>query len=159
MRLLLYPNGMPQLKKGGCVSGFMLRLFVVLAWLVYPLPIYALDLAVKVDGLEKKLEHNVLAYLSVEQERQRESLNEARLRLLHDKAEEEIKAALRPFGYFDVKVIPSMSKVGEGYKVLYKVDPGSVVKFSDVDYKLFGEGADDPQLQKVVLLDYAHAYT
>jgi translocation and assembly module TamA len=144
----LIPKDVYQVKIGGYVSDFMWQLIIILAWLLCPLPLYALDLVVKVDGLEKKLEHNVLAYLSVEQERQRESLNEARLRLLHDKAEEEIKAALRPFGYFKPTVTASMSKTEEGFSVSYKVNPGAAVKFSDVDFKLFGEGADDPQLKK-----------
>ena len=47
------------------------------------MPLHALDVTIKVDGLEKELEENVLAYLSVARERQRESLSAARLRLLH----------------------------------------------------------------------------
>jgi translocation and assembly module TamA len=126
----------------------MRQLIVFLVWLMCSLPLYALDLDIEVDGLEKKLKQNVLAYLSVERERQRESLNPARLRLLHNKAEEEIRAALRPFGYFKPKIIPSMVESEQGFKLTYQVDPGPGVKLSGVDFKVYGEGADDPQLKK-----------
>jgi translocation and assembly module TamA len=126
----------------------MRQFIVILAWLLCPLPLYALDLVIEIEGLEKKLKQNVLAYLSVERERQRESLNAARLRLLHNKAEEEIKAALRPFGYFKPTVYSSMDDTEQGFKLSYQVDPGPAVKLSDVDFKLYGQGADDPHLRK-----------
>ncbi|MEW8035839.1 MAG: autotransporter assembly complex family protein [Candidatus Thiodiazotropha sp.] len=117
-------------------------------WVLCPLPLHALDVVVKVDGLEKKLEENVLAYLSVARERQRESLNAARLRLLHDKAEAEIGAALRPFGYFKPGVNGSLVRTDQGFLLSYQVEPGPPLKLSAVDFSLLGEGADDPQLVK-----------
>ncbi|MEW8584906.1 MAG: POTRA domain-containing protein, partial [Candidatus Thiodiazotropha sp.] len=112
------------------------------------MPLLALDVAITVEGLEKKLEENVLAYLSVERERQRESLNAARLRLLHDKAEAEIEAALRPFGYFKPSVSGSMLRTDQGFLLSYQVEPGPPLKLSEVDFRLLGEGAEDPQLVK-----------
>ncbi|MES9836419.1 MAG: autotransporter assembly complex family protein [Candidatus Thiodiazotropha sp.] len=126
----------------------MRRLILILIWVLCPLPLHALDVVVKVDGLEKKLEENVLAYLSVARERQRESLNAARLRLLHDKAEAEIGAALRPFGYFKPGVNGSLVRTDQGFLLSYQVDPGPPLKLSAVDFSLLGEGADDPQLVK-----------
>ncbi|MEW8456709.1 MAG: autotransporter assembly complex family protein [Candidatus Thiodiazotropha sp.] len=117
-------------------------------WVLCPLPLHALDVVVKVDGLKKKLEENVLAYLSVARERQRESLNAARLRLLHDKAEAEIGAALRPFGYFKPGVNGSLVRTDQGFLLSYQVEPGPPLKLSAVDFSLLGEGADDPQLVK-----------
>ncbi|MBT3046089.1 MAG: outer membrane protein assembly factor [gamma proteobacterium symbiont of Ctena orbiculata] len=126
----------------------MRRLILILIWVLCPLPLHALDVVVKVDGLEKKLEENVLAYLSVARERQRESLNAARLRLLHDKAEAEIGAALRPFGYFKPGVNGSLVRTDQGFLLSYQVEPGPPLKLSAVDFSLLGEGADDPQLVK-----------
>ncbi|MEW8629640.1 MAG: autotransporter assembly complex family protein [Candidatus Thiodiazotropha sp.] len=126
----------------------MRRLILILIWVLCPLPLHALDVVVKVDGLEKKLEENVLAYLSVARERQRESLNAARLRLLHDKAEAEIGAALRPFGYFKPGVNGSLVRTDQGFLLSYQVEPGPPLKLSAVDFSLLGEGADDSQLVK-----------
>ncbi|MEW8102884.1 MAG: autotransporter assembly complex family protein [Candidatus Thiodiazotropha endolucinida] len=126
----------------------MRQIIIILVWALCPIPLYALDVAIKVDGLETKLKENVLAYLSVERERQRESLNAARLRLLHDKAEAEVKAALRPFGYFKPTVTASMVGDEQGFTLSYHVEPGPPVKLSDVNFQLIGDGADDPQLTK-----------
>ncbi|MES9830420.1 MAG: autotransporter assembly complex family protein [Candidatus Thiodiazotropha sp.] len=126
----------------------MRQLIIILVWALCPIPLYALDVVIKVDGLETKLKENVLAYLSVERERQRESLNAARLRLLHDKAEAEIQAALRPFGYFKPTVAASMAGDEQGFRLSYHVEPGPPVKLSDVNFQLIGDGADDPQLTK-----------
>jgi translocation and assembly module TamA len=103
---------------------------------------------IKIEGLETKLKENVLAYLSVERERQRETLNAARLRLLHDKAVTEIEAALRPFGYFKPTVTASMDGSEQSYTLSYHVEPGPAVKLQDVDFRLLGEAAADPQLPK-----------
>ncbi|MEW8027887.1 MAG: autotransporter assembly complex family protein [Candidatus Thiodiazotropha sp.] len=126
----------------------MRQLIFILVWVLCPVPLYALDVVIKVDGLEAKLKENVLAYLSVERERQRESLNVSRLRLLHDKAEAEIKAALRPFGFFRPVVTGSMVGSEQGFTLSYHVEPGPPVKLRDVDFRLVGDGADDPQLAK-----------
>jgi translocation and assembly module TamA len=112
------------------------------------MPLYALDVMIKVEGLETKLKNNVLAYLSVERERQRESLTAARLHLLHDKAESEIKAAIRPFGYFKPTISTSIVETDQGFTLSYHVEPGPAVKINEVDFRLFGEGAADPKLTK-----------
>jgi translocation and assembly module TamA len=103
---------------------------------------------IKVEGLETKLKENVLAYLSVERERQRETLNAGRLRLLHDKAVTEIEAALRPFGYFKPTVTASMDGSEQSFILSYYVEPGPAVKLQDVEFRLLGEAAADPQLSK-----------
>ncbi|MES9972198.1 MAG: autotransporter assembly complex family protein [Candidatus Thiodiazotropha sp.] len=132
--------------RGGCC--YLRQLVFILAWLICPLPLYALDVAIKVDGLDAKLKENVLAYLSVERERERESMNEARLRLLHDKAEDEIQAALRPFGYFRPTVNSSILRTDQGFSLSYVIEPGPPVKLAEVDFQLLGEGAEDPELVK-----------
>lgn len=126
----------------------MRQLVFILAWVLCPIPLYALDVVVKVDGLDAKLKDNVLAYLSVERERERESMNPARLSLLHDKAEEEIQAALRPFGYFKPTVTASMVRTDQGFSLSYFIQPGPPLKLSEVDFQLLGEGAQDPRLVK-----------
>ncbi|MEW8506982.1 MAG: autotransporter assembly complex family protein [Candidatus Thiodiazotropha sp.] len=126
----------------------MRQLVLIMIWVLCPVPLYALEVAISVEGLKKKLEENVLAYLSVARERQRESLNAARLRLLHDKAAAEIGAALRPFGYFKPTVTGSMQRTDRGFLLSYQVEPGPALKLNEVDFKLLGEGADDPQLVK-----------
>ncbi|MEJ2405961.1 MAG: autotransporter assembly complex protein TamA [Candidatus Thiodiazotropha sp.] len=107
---------------------------------------WALNLRVDVTGLDSELKENVLAFLSVEQEKSRASLSEARLRLLHGRAESEIRKALQPFGYFKPVIQGSLSKDDEGYRVRYRVEPGPPIELAEVDFQVMGEGADNPRV-------------
>ncbi|MCU7856202.1 MAG: autotransporter assembly complex protein TamA [Candidatus Thiodiazotropha sp. (ex Lucinoma borealis)] len=127
----------------------MRHLIYILFWLLIPFSVQGLEVIVKVEGLESRLEDNVLAYLSVEREKKRDALNEARLRLLHDKAEEEIHTALQPFGYFKPTITSSIIHTEQGFKLSYHVQPGTPVKLAEVDFQILGEGADDPLVGKV----------
>ncbi|MCU7904389.1 MAG: autotransporter assembly complex protein TamA [Candidatus Thiodiazotropha sp. (ex Epidulcina cf. delphinae)] len=127
----------------------MRHLIYIPFWVLIPFSVHGLDVIVNVDGLEARLKDNVLAYLSVEREKKRDALNEARLRLLHDRAEAEIQAALRPFGYFKPTITASMQKTEQGFKLAYNVQPGPPIKLVEVDFQILGEGADDPQVESV----------
>ncbi|MET0029198.1 MAG: autotransporter assembly complex family protein [Candidatus Thiodiazotropha sp.] len=107
---------------------------------------WALNVRVEVNGLDSKLKENVLTFLSVEQEKSRETLSEARLRLLHDRAEDEIREALQPFGYFKPEIQRSLSKDDEGYRVRYTIQPGPPIELAEVDFQVMGEGADNPAI-------------
>jgi translocation and assembly module TamA len=106
----------------------------------------ALNLSVRVEGLERAVEANVRAYLSVEQEKSRGQLTRSRLDLLHKRAPEEIRQALRPFGYFEPTIESSLQKELLAYTVLYQVDPGPRVVVEAVDFQVIGEGAREPSL-------------
>ncbi|MCU7929498.1 MAG: autotransporter assembly complex protein TamA [Candidatus Thiodiazotropha sp. (ex Codakia rugifera)] len=127
----------------------MRHLIYILFWLLIPFSVKGLEVTVKVEGLESRLKDNVLAYLSVEREKKRDALNEARLRLLHDKAEGEIHTALQPFGYFKPTVTGSLIRTEQGFKLSYHVQPGTPVKLTEVDFQILGEGVDDPLVEKV----------
>ena len=124
----------------------MRQFILILVSLLLPLPVFGLDVVVKVNGLESRLKDNVLAYLSVEQEKTRKTLNEARLRLLHDRAEQEIREALQPFGYFKPVISRSLQQTEQGFEVTYNVEPGPPVRLAQVDFQVMGEGADDPRI-------------
>ncbi len=127
----------------------MRQLFIFLTCLLLPLQTLALDVKVQVQvqGLDKELETNVLAFLSIEREKEREGLTESRLRLLHADAQDEIRKALQPFGYFK-PVIKGQLKQGEkGYLASYQVDAGPPILLSEVDVQVLGDGADDPKLK------------
>ncbi|MCU7892047.1 MAG: autotransporter assembly complex protein TamA [Candidatus Thiodiazotropha sp. (ex Ustalcina ferruginea)] len=127
----------------------MRHLIYILFWLLIPFSVQGLEVIVKIEGLESRLEDNVLAYLSVEREKKRDALNESRLRLLHDKAEGEIHTALQPFGYFKPTITSSIIRTEQGFKLSYHVQPGTPVKLAEVDFQMLGEGADDPLVEKV----------
>ncbi|MEW8624593.1 MAG: autotransporter assembly complex family protein [Candidatus Thiodiazotropha sp.] len=120
----------------------------ILVLLLIPVNLYGLEVAVSVKGLESQLRDNVLVYLSIEQEKSRASLNESRLRLLHDKAEGEIREALKPFGYFKPNIISKLEQREERFYATYTVQPGPAVKITEVDFRVSGEGSEDPRVDK-----------
>lgn len=131
---------------------YMLRSILILMVLLVSLPVFGLDVQVNVNGLESDIEENVLVYLSVEQERSRKSLNEARLRLLHNKAEKEIRQAMQPFGYFEPSITTTLTKQEQGFVATYDVQPGVPVKIAEVDFQVVGEGSQDSRITEGFLL-------
>ncbi|MES9942162.1 MAG: autotransporter assembly complex family protein [Candidatus Thiodiazotropha sp. 6PLUC2] len=121
----------------------MLRSILIPMVLLISFPVFGLEVQVNVKGLASDLEENVLVYLSVEQERSRKSLNEARLRLLHNKAENEIRQALQPYGYFQPSISSSLTKQDHGFVATYEVQPGAPMKIVEIDFQVFGEGSQD----------------
>ncbi|MEJ2461111.1 MAG: autotransporter assembly complex protein TamA [Candidatus Thiodiazotropha sp.] len=119
-------------------------LYIIIALL--PATALALDLTVRIEGLERKLETNVRAFLSVEQERAHGSLTPSRLRLLHRQAPDEIRQALQPFGYFEPSIESALSEDEGRYQAVYKVDAGPQAVLREVDYQVIGEGAREPGL-------------
>lgn len=123
--------------------------FILTCLLLLPVSAFALEVKVEIQGLNRELESNARAFLSIEQEKGRAGLTESRLRLLHDKAPDEIRQALQPFGYFDAKIVSALRKADNGFTAQYKVEPGPPVKLNEVDYQVIGEGADDDKLTHV----------
>jgi translocation and assembly module TamA len=118
--------------------------YIILALLPASAP--ALELSVKIEGLERKLEDNVRAYLSVEQEQAHQGLTASRLRLLHKRAPAEIRQALRPFGYFRPSIESSLNERGDNFTLVYRVEAGRQAVLDEVDFQVTGEGAEDPRL-------------
>ncbi|MEJ2691526.1 MAG: autotransporter assembly complex protein TamA [Candidatus Thiodiazotropha sp.] len=118
----------------------------ILLLMLLPASAMAINLSVRVEGLERALETNVRAYLSVEQEKSHGKLTQSRLDLLHKRAPDEIRQALRPFGYFEPTIESSLDKELLRYTARYQVDPGPRVIVETVDFQVVGEGAGEPSL-------------
>lgn len=107
-------------------------------------PVSALSLDVQVKGLKGRERSNVLALLDIAQEDDARDLSVARLRALHGRAPEQIRAALAPFGYYQVRIdeqlIEPPSPDGR-WIARYQVDPGAPTRISALDYRILGPGA------------------
>lgn len=132
---------------GASPSRISLRVWLLLALLAVAGPARALQLEVRVEGLEGQLEENVLALLAIYQERNDEDLTPERVEALHRRAPDQIREALAPFGHYRVAVEDSLTPAAapEGTWVArYRVEPGPPIKVGRVDYRITGPGADDP---------------
>lgn len=104
---------------------------------------------IKVEGVTGQIRENVLAYLSLEQQKDSELLTPGQIRRLYNKAPEEIRAALEPFGYYRFSVEAELEEREAGWLAHFRIDPGPPLKLSDVDLLISGEGADDPEFKKL----------
>lgn len=108
----------------------------------------AAELKVEVEGLPAEQTRNVLAYLSIDRERESPQLQEGRLRRLHEQAPAEIRRALTPFGLFRADVEGELTEVNGNWLARYRVEPGEVIPIGTVDVRVEGEeasGLDFPE--------------
>ena len=100
---------------------------------------------VRIEGLSGDEEDNVQAFLGIYQEREKKDLLDSRVERLHERAPDEIRESLAPFGHYRVQVDAELTRGAEGdWVARYKVDPGPVVPLGTVDVQITGEAANEP---------------
>ena len=126
----------------------MRHLITILITLFLPVSVQALNLSVKISGLERAPEANVRAFLSIEQEKSRTGLTPSRLRLLHRRASDEIRQALQPYGYFEPVIDSTLNEYDDYFEALYRIDPGPQAVLELVDYQVSGAGSAEGLLSR-----------
>ncbi|BCU07032.1 autotransporter assembly complex protein TamA [Allochromatium tepidum] len=126
-------------------------LFLLTLGVLGAAPAWALKLEVEVEGLRGEREANVLALLSIYNERAETDLTAERVEALHRRAPDQIREALAPFGLYRVRIEDRLDRPanGEGtWRAHYRIEPGEPVRLTTVDYRVTGEGAADPVFPK-----------
>ena len=108
------------------------------------------NVVVHVDGVTGAMRDNVLAYLSLEQRKSEEELSDRWVKILHRDADDEIRAALAPFGYYNVVVEGSLEQKSGKWHARYTIDPGDPVIVEEVDVRYQGDGAQMPELEQAL---------
>jgi translocation and assembly module TamA len=98
---------------------------------------------VEVGGLNKLERANVLSLLGIAREQGDPTLSEGRIRLLHRRAKDDIRAALEPFGYYRVVVASNLQHEGANWYATYNVEIGPQIPIAEFDLQVQGEGASD----------------
>jgi len=109
----------------------------------------AVSIDVKLDGLDREQKRNVLAFLTIEQQRKADDLTERRIRRYHNRAIQEIETALQPYGYYQPVIESSLEKDGDKWVARYVIEPGPPVIISEIDLRFEGAGKDDPDVTRV----------
>ncbi len=100
---------------------------------------------VKLEGLDGDQTRNVEAFLSIYRERETDKLTEGRVKRLHERAPEQIKEALAPFGLYRVTVQDTLAQTPEGnWVATYRITAGEPIPLGKVDVRVTGEGASEP---------------
>jgi translocation and assembly module TamA len=131
-----------------------------------------------VEGVQGAQRANVLAYLQIAQGRATEpdesivasvtgtikkvvevalppscykaEVSGSRLRWLHNKAEDDIRQALKPFGYYQPSVESTLEQTKEGWRAHYRIDVGPPIRIARLDVRVLGEGEQDPKFQEIL---------
>ncbi len=131
---------------GGGLRGRWWATVVAGLFLLSPLLVWSASgpskLQVEVAGVGGELRQNVLAYLGIYQERERELLP-SRVRYLHRLARRQIRRALEPFGYYRSRVEADLERGDGGWVARYRIDPGPPLLVTSLDYQVSGEGAGE----------------
>ncbi len=105
---------------------------------------------VTVEGVEGDVEKNVLSFLGMEQQKGSEGLSDYFIHELHEKAPDEIRSALQPFGYYNPQIKSSLELVEGTWHATYKINKGDPVVVREIDFRITGAGSDDRIFKKVI---------
>jgi len=107
-----------------------------------------LTVTVIVEGLKGELLDNALAFIGLNEFNGKPAPVESRVRWLHQRAPEEIREALQPFGYYQPEITDSLELNGSEWVARYEVKKGPPLLIDNVDVQILGEGADDKAYQR-----------
>jgi translocation and assembly module TamA len=109
-------------------------------------------LRVDIAGVRGDLRTNVEAFLRLQPFTTADATlpSESRLRWLHQRASDDIRAALQPFGYYQPKIDAELTTISEGWLAEYTIDPGPALPLVELDIQIHGEGETDPAFQALL---------
>jgi translocation and assembly module TamA len=101
------------------------------------------EVKVEVEGVDKDIAGNIKAYLSFERYKNKDDLTPEIVERLQERCEREVRAAMKPFGYYEPNVKSEVRREGEDYLVSVVVVPGEPVVVDKVEVNVTGPGATD----------------
>jgi len=101
------------------------------------------DIGIEVTGVDGDMKRNVLTFLSLSRYAGRDDLDADTIERISRRAPNEVKSALRPFGYYNPKVSSSLTHEGNRWHAHITVEPGAPVILKEVDMQVTGPGESD----------------
>jgi len=117
------------------------------------LPAHAKDekprIEVEFVGIESPLLENVRALSSLHRLSASKDLDAAMVGRLAQRAPNEARTALRPFGYYEPNVTTELTETGGGWHVKVTIKPGTPVTLAEQQVSITGSGKDEPFLRDI----------
>src|SRR5579872_2292004 len=109
------------------------------------------DIRIDIDGVEGELRRNVLALLSLERYKDHDRLEPAAVQRLYNRIDDEVRTALKPYGYYDPKISSSIEPPDKDHHwhVGITIDLGQPVLIESVNVQVDGPGATDPVFTRI----------
>jgi translocation and assembly module TamA len=122
---------------------------------IAPSTVWADDfISVTIQGIDGRLYDNVAAFLTILDKKDQRSLRHTQVRGLHEDAQQEIREALEPFGYYDVQIEAELRREEDSWRAVYTINPGEPVRVAGVDIEL-----DNPEVEVVNWADIAGGFS
>ncbi len=126
--------------------------YILLATMALCGKLYADEgLKVTINGIEDELLENVRNTLTINQlkhEKDQNKINEQNIKRSHAKADEQIKQALRPFGYYQPIIDKSLVKQEKNWLAQYKISPGPATTINQVNIQIEGPGKEESTVKQ-----------
>lgn len=111
----------------------------------------AVSLEYKIIGISGETAENADKRLKGKLTLIKKDLDHDQLMIFYHQAENEIKLAVAPYGYFRAKVSSRLQWIGkEKWMAYFSVQPGPKIQLKHLRVKLEGPGQNDPAFQKVL---------
>jgi translocation and assembly module TamA len=121
-----------------------------ITWLCLTAGASAAGVEVDLQGLEEEQRDAVLASLQLD-DLKKPDVSPAQLRAAYAKADEQVRQALEPFGYYDTRVEKSLTgDAAAGWKAKITVKPGEPVIVRSSRVEVAGEGKDQRRVVAAV---------
>lgn len=111
----------------------------------------AIQVNIVITGLNGEQKQNALAYLELRKSLDDPHFSESWLKKLHNKAEQNIKESLQPFGYYHATIKKTLThKTKQQWLAQYNVDRGEPVRVTQLKILISEPGESDPQVKHLV---------
>jgi translocation and assembly module TamA len=117
--------------------------------MLIPAPVIGGTLAVNIAGLAPEMESSVRASLTLSHYLDRDITRQQLDRELPD-ADDEIRTALEPFGYYAATVTRHLETNGDRFEVDFRVTPGAPVRVTQMRIEVSSEAAQVPLVAKAL---------
>jgi translocation and assembly module TamA len=116
------------------------------------------DIRIDIDGVDGEVRRNVLALLSLERYKDHDRIEPAAVQRLYNRIDDEVREALRPFGYYDPHISSSIEPPDKEHHwhVGITIDPGLPVLIGTVSVQVEGAGAVDPVFTRIIAAPPIH---
>ena len=109
------------------------------------------DIRIDLTGVEGEQRRNVLALLSLERYKDHDRLEPAAVQRLYNRVDDEVRTALRPYGYYEPKISSSIEPPDKEHHwhIAISIDPGQPVLIDTVSVQVEGAGAGDAVFTRI----------
>ena len=127
------------------LGGLLAALVLMLAAPLHAQSTHPVEIVI--TGVSGDLREALRGSLTLQRELGHPLLGDLRIKRLHRRATDELRAAMRPFGYYQAEVESALSQDADGtWRAVYRISPGEPVRVAHVDLRIEGAGAEDPRL-------------